>query len=194
MGQEATKANNRRSKHSEYAEKYLVGNGIDIGAGDDCVGRYTDLYTKILSCRNWDIPDGDAQYLESVPDNTYDFVHSSHCLEHMVDPLIAMRNWIRVLKPGGHAVIIIPDEDLYEQGVFPSTFNGDHKWTFTIHKNGKSWSKQYSHNVLELICLLHDCKPISVRLNEEYFDFEAPRYDQTGGPAECSIEFIVRKM
>ncbi len=50
-----------------------------------------------------------------------------------------MHHWLRVLKPGGHLVVTIPEEDLYEQGRFPSTFNLDHKWTFTIHKQ-KSWS------------------------------------------------------
>ena len=33
----------------------------------------------------------------------------------------------------------VPDEDLYEQGQFPSTYNVDHKWTFTILKT-TSWS------------------------------------------------------
>src|SRR5262249_20281128 len=31
------------------------------------------------------------------------------------------------------------DEDLYEQGVFPSLFNDDHKFTFTLAKR-RSWS------------------------------------------------------
>jgi hypothetical protein len=39
-----------------------------------------------------------------------------------------------VLKPGGHLVCLVPDEDLYEQGMFPSTFNDDHKRTLTIAK------------------------------------------------------------
>jgi hypothetical protein len=41
------------------------------------------------------------------------------------------------------------DEDLYEQGCFPSTFNGGHKWTFTVWKE-KSWSVR-SLSVLELL-------------------------------------------
>ena len=56
-----------------------------------------------------------AELMASVADNTYDFVHSSHCLEHMRDPARAMHNWLRILKPGGHLVCLVPDEDLYEQ-------------------------------------------------------------------------------
>ena len=86
------------------------------------------------SCKNWDLPDGDAQYLAGVPDGTYDFLHSSHCLEHMVDPGIAMANWVRVVRGGGYLVITIPDEELYEHLHWPSRFNGDHKWSFTIYR------------------------------------------------------------
>lgn len=37
-------------------------------------------------------------------------------------------------RPGGHLVVTAPDEDLCEHGPWPSRFNGDHKWSFTIHK------------------------------------------------------------
>ena len=83
----------------------------------------------------WDWEDGDAQYLSGVRDNSVDFIVSSHCLEHLVDPLEGLRNWIRVLKPGGHLIVTIPDEDLYEQGQWPSNNNLDHKHTFTVNKN-----------------------------------------------------------
>lgn len=88
--------------------------------------------------RTWDWEDGDAQFLASVSDGEFDFVHSSHCLEHLVDPRKGLRNRLRVGRPGGYLVVTVPDEDLYEQGIFPSTFNQDHKWTFTIWK-ARSW-------------------------------------------------------
>ena len=109
----------------------------------------TPATIALKSVRTWDLDDGDAQYLEGVKDNTYDFVHSSHCLEHLHDPRQGLANWFRVVRPGGFLVITIPDEDLSEQGVFPRTNNNDHKWTFTIYKKN-SWSAG-SINVLELI-------------------------------------------
>jgi GT2 family glycosyltransferase/glycosyltransferase involved in cell wall biosynthesis len=38
-----------------------------------------------------------------------DFVVCNHVLEHMRDPLGAMRAWLRVLRPGGHLYVSIPD-------------------------------------------------------------------------------------
>jgi ubiquinone/menaquinone biosynthesis C-methylase UbiE len=146
------------------------------------------------SCRNWDLPDGDAQLLASVQDETFDFVHSSHCLEHMHNPKEALHHWLRVLKPNGHLVVMIPDEDLYEQGVFPSTNNNDHKWTFTIFKE-KSWS---SHSI-SLMSLLADfsavAQIIKMELLDASFRYDLPRFDQTLTPVgECAIEFVMRKL
>ena len=136
---EASKAMTRRLHDVRYASRYFVGNGIDIGAGNDSIGLYAEWFPGMRQVRAWDLPDGDAQLLQSVADESLDFVHSSHCLEHMRDPVEALRHWFRVLKPGGHLVCVVPDEDLYEQGVFPSTFNSDHKWTFSLWK-AASWS------------------------------------------------------
>jgi SAM-dependent methyltransferase len=46
-----------------------------------------------------------------IPDGTYDFVLSSHMLEHSANPLKAMREWLRVLKPGGTLFIVLPHRD-----------------------------------------------------------------------------------
>jgi hypothetical protein len=70
----------------------------------------------------------------------------------MVDPRGAIQNWFSLVKPGGHLITIGPDEDLYEQGHFPSIFNSDHKSTFTISKSA-SWSP-VSINCLELFISL----------------------------------------
>ena len=41
-------------------------------------------------------------------DATCDFVLSSHVLEHMANPLQALREWQRVLKPDGHLLLLLP--------------------------------------------------------------------------------------
>jgi len=143
--------------------------------------------------RTWDWEDGDAQYLAGVGNESFNFVHSSHCLEHMEDPLIALANWFRVLRPGGHMVIIVPDEDLYEQGIFPSTFNPDHKWTFTIFKT-RSWSER-SLNVIDLVRELGEAAELlRLELLFSTYRYDLPRYDQTMSPVgEAGIEFVIRK-
>jgi SAM-dependent methyltransferase len=183
----------RRLHDQRFAARYFVGRGIDIGAGNDPVSLYAEFFPGLRGCRGWDLPDGDAQLLAGVEDNSLDFVHSSHCLEHMRDPYEAMHNWFRVLKPGGHLVCLVPDEDLYEQGVFPSGFNADHKWTFTLWK-GKSWSEK-SISVLELVtCLGPACQPVKLELLDASFRYGLPRFDQTITPiGECAIELVLRK-
>jgi len=195
MVMEMTKATKRRYNIGDFHSKYFVGHGIDIGCGPDSLGNFKEFFPRLLSVRPWDMPDGDAQYLESVVDETLDFVVSSHCLEHLVDPYESLRNWIRVVKPGGYLVFAIPDEDLYEMGVFPSRFNGDHKHTFTISKQ-KSWSDK-SINIFDLLSGFDNIQVLKVELMESMYDWDMNRdqQDQTlnqTGP-ECSIEIILRK-
>lgn len=118
---ESYKAKNRRVREG-FFDKYCTGKGLDIGFGGDPIT--TDSV-------RWDFCHGDAQYLFGVPDNEYDFVYSSHCLEHLGNPYVAMRNWWRVVKYGGYLIIFIPHRDLYEkQKNLPSRWNKDHKWFF----------------------------------------------------------------
>lgn len=184
----------RRLHDIRFATRYLVGRGLDIGAGADSLALYAELFPRVTQVDTWDVAEGDAKVLATIPDNAYDFVYSSHCLEHLVDPREGLRNWFRVLKPGGYLVVVVPDEDLYEQGVFPSTFNADHKWTFSIHKN-ESWSDR-SINVLDLcVSLGPQCVIHKIELLDAGYRYALPRFDQTQTPiAECAVEFIVQKL
>lgn len=191
---ETSKAVMRRLHDSRFATRYFVGDGVDVGAGNDALGQYRELFPAMRSCRAWDTADGDAQLLQGVPDASFDFVHSSHCLEHLVDPGVALGNWLRVLKPGGHLVVVVPDEDLYEQGVFPSTFNSDHRWTFTTAKQG-SWSAR-SINLAEFLArFAAQAHLLKLETLDAAFRFGlGRRFDQTLTPVgECAIEFVLRK-
>ena len=118
MAWEQSKAAKRRFNCGEFHTKYFVGKGIDIGGKPDPLGQYCGIFSKMAEVRVWDKEDGDAQYMQGVEDESYDFVHSSHCLEHMEDPAVAFENWIRILRPGGHIISTVPDEDLYERLMF----------------------------------------------------------------------------
>jgi SAM-dependent methyltransferase len=53
----------------------------------------------------------EANDLSSIQANSYDFVISSHALEHMANPLQALGEWIRVLKGEGLLVLVVPNRD-----------------------------------------------------------------------------------
>ncbi|MGB7991216.1 MAG: methyltransferase domain-containing protein [Candidatus Methylophosphatis roskildensis] len=190
---ECSKSIARRIHDPDFMNRYFAGNGIDIGGKPDPLILYRELFPKAHSIKTWDLEDGDAQRLAGLDDESLDFVHSSHCLEHLANPHEGLANWFRVLRPTGHLVVTVPDEDLYEQGVFPSTFNRDHKWTFTIHKS-HSWSDR-SINVLDLLVALGPAAQIvKVQLLDASYRYSLPRFDQTLTPVgECGIEFVVRK-
>jgi hypothetical protein len=97
------------------------------------------------------------------------------------------------LKPGGHLVVTVPEEDLYEQGIWPSNKNLDHKWSFTVWKSS-SWSPK-SINVLNLLQGLGDAADIrSIRVEDSGYRYSLGNFDQTLTPtSESAIEFIVRK-
>ncbi len=50
----------------------------------------------------------DATDLGMIEDNKYDFLLSSHVLEHIANPIKALLEWKRVLKNEGYILIILP--------------------------------------------------------------------------------------
>lgn len=193
MSNECSKAAARRALDPAFTDLFFVGNGIDVGAGPDGLSSLKDKFPRMRDVRLWDIPDGDAMLMAGVPDESFDFVHSSHCLEHLHNPATALGNWLRIVKPGGYVVVTIPDEDLYEQGQFPSTFNPDHKVTFTTFKL-RSWSP-VSVSLLTLVAALRPpAQLIKLEQIVAKYDWTGERRDLTWlTDAECAIELVLRK-
>ncbi len=50
----------------------------------------------------------EATDLSAMTSDAYDFLLSSHMIEHTADPLKALAEWIRVVRPGGLFAIIVP--------------------------------------------------------------------------------------
>jgi SAM-dependent methyltransferase len=191
---ECTKAMLRRQYDPAWSRLYLVGEALDIGAGPDGLSKQLDRWPRLTSVRDWDQGDGDGQLLPGVEPASYDVVHSSHSLEHMRDPYAALARWWEVLRPGGHLIVIVPDEDMYEQGVFPSRFNSDHKRTFTLWKQS-SWADESSVDLIPAILDLGpDVEILEARSLHTSYDWRLPSgLDQTLGIGESGCEVVVRK-
>ena len=194
MGNETTKSNLRR-KNTWLFNKVFSGKGIDIGAGPDPLKK--EDFPNITDIEVFDRKHGDANYITGYRRyESYDFVYSSNCLEHMWDSLAAWGQWWALVKFNGYMIISVPDEDLYEQGRFKtkSRWSKEHRCSFTIHKK-KSWSR-WSNNVLEMIEWLPDCQIIKIELVDTNYDYSIPwgSKDQTLGDAETFIEIVLRKV
>ena len=109
---ECSKSIMRRMHEPNFSNRYFVGNGLDVGGGPDPLGLYVELFPRMQGVKVWDKEDGDAETLDGIEDGQFDFVHSSHCLEHLEDPLAGLQNWFRAVKPGGHLIVTVPDEDM----------------------------------------------------------------------------------
>jgi SAM-dependent methyltransferase len=156
---ETSKTNKVRG--AGFAAKYLQGKVLDIGCGKDIV---------CPGAQPFDQEHGDAQRISAfLPKESYDTVYSSHCLEHMPDPLGALAQWWSLVKPGGFLVTVVPHEDLYEQGVWPSRFNSDHKATFRL--GGQTKFSPVSHDIQAIIAALPGANVVSVEVHDQGYDY-----------------------
>jgi predicted SAM-dependent methyltransferase len=134
------------------ANRYLSGKGIEFGAlhnalrvPDGARVRYADvasaetlhkMFPDIESIRPPDII-SDIESMQGINDESEDFVIANHVLEHVEDPLQALKSINRVLRPSGVAFLSLPDKRF--------TFDKDRKLTslehlIKDHEDGPDWS------------------------------------------------------
>jgi len=175
---ETFKAKARRLQEG-FFEKYCHGKGLDICYGGDLLAP---------NCKGWEWFHGDAHYLRGLKDHTFDFVHSSHALEHMEDPALALRNWWRVVKPGGYLILYIPHRDLLEQKItLPSKWNPDHKHFFLPDRD------EPPHTIGLAPLIDSTCRRgrvLELKICDEGYRIKGPEVHPEG---EYSIEAIIQK-
>lgn len=52
----------------------------------------------------------EASNLATIPNENYDFLIASHCLEHCANTLKTVKEWLRVVKKGGAILLILPEK------------------------------------------------------------------------------------
>ncbi len=138
------------------AAAYLRGSGIEIGALQNPLKvpaeasvRYVDRlsrdqlrlqYPELNGCPlvEVDLID-EGERLSTLGDGSQEFVVANHFLEHCQDPIGAMKNMVRVLRPGGVAYLAVPDKRF--------TFDHDRPTTTLDHvvrdrREGPAWSRE----------------------------------------------------
>jgi SAM-dependent methyltransferase len=113
-----------RRRRSKFVSSHLTGlKGIEIGAGGHNrfyldainVDRYAGddtVYKDLERQRSGRIAKVDVVASgDDLPfaDNSYDFVFSSHVIEHFPDPIKTLREWVRVSR--SRVVVIAPHRD-----------------------------------------------------------------------------------
>jgi SAM-dependent methyltransferase len=176
---ETSKAKGRRLKEN-FFNLYCKGKGLDVGFGGDLITE---------DAEGFDFEHGDAQYLKGKNDNSYDFVYSSHTIEHLPDPSIAIKNWFRVVKPGGYLIIYLPHRDLYEKKkTLPSRFNPNHFNFFLIDRDEEP-------NTIGIIPLIErSIKNFQLIYAKECSEGHSITDPMIHSDGEYSIEVVLRKM
>jgi|KBSMisStandDraft_5_1062788.scaffolds.fasta_scaffold15825_4 predicted SAM-dependent methyltransferase len=107
------------SRQRALLAPYCTGYGLDIGFGGDAIttsairmdlpSPYTNLGRAPVQLG------GDCRALDWWRDGALDYVYSSHVLEDFPEAETAaiLREWTRVLKPGGHLILLLPDQQRY---------------------------------------------------------------------------------
>lgn len=113
------------AKIRQKIDKYLVGEVVDIGCGDElicphAVGIDGRVFPHVQKVTN-NLYDLDVQYPDLI--GKFDCCFSSHVLEHLPDSYRAIMEWSQFLKPGGYFILYLPDGNHYDNKANPEHFH-----------------------------------------------------------------------
>ena len=111
---------------------------------------------------------GEGSDLSRFADASYDFVLSCNNLEHVANPLLALTEWQRVIRPGGHLLLVLPRKES----------NFDHRRAVTLFAHLLA---DFSQSVDE-----HDLSHL-----DEIVQFHDRALDRASGDAEA---FLARSL
>lgn len=90
------------------AAHFCKGRGLDVGGGKWPLpgAVVVDQGPGFDHSSVLDLPDG------HLDDGKWDYIFSSHCLEHLVNPVAALEHWKTRLRAGGTLFLYLPHPDM----------------------------------------------------------------------------------
>lgn len=136
-----------RTIRSLRAMGYSNAYGYDVGDGRNLLGVNRD-HISVGSLFDLRLP---------YEDNTFDLITSDQVFEHVQDQVRVFQELLRVMKPGGHAVHLIPARYMPLEGHIHVPFGGvvQHRWWYKLwallgirnkHQKGMSADETADHN------------------------------------------------
>ena len=126
-----------------YIDKIINKNGLEVGGPSFFFRNFIKIYKNIKSLDSlnfasktiWNKNKGHiligkeiiccSTDMSIIPNESYDFILSSHQLEHVANPIKALLEFKRILKKSGTLILVIPN----------SKYNFDHKRNKTTIKH-----------------------------------------------------------
>jgi len=136
----------------DKALPYLKGIGLDVGCSrwkikPDVIGVDIRKIPGVdLTIHDWN----------AISSNEYDYLFSSHCLEHIENWQDALEHWVRVVKIDGIVFLYLPN---------PVSYN---RWS-------KVFAKQHKHD-FTLARIINELKKLGIEIIDNGYDEYAGMY------------------
>lgn len=160
---------------SGFYQKYLSGRGVDIGYKG--LGCPPGMETVVPNAEGLDLDTpGYNGLILPYETESLDFVFASHTLEHIPDYVKTLQEWHRVLKIGGHMVLLLPHAFLYERAYYiPGPWGScdDHKRVYTPSRVLREIEESLRPNSYRVVSLKDNDKGfnygIGLKVPPDYF-------------------------
>jgi len=151
--------------------------GIEIGSGQDPLIDNVvsiDLPRPYTKCGNRPIIiRSDGRNLSLFADDYFDFLYSSHLFEDFdsSENLKILQEWVRIIKPGGLLVLLLPDQKRYEKYCF------QHKMQPNPHHKIADFGVDYVMQLIEKVNYSFPKRIIEVLTIEKFYEYFEEDYN-----------------
>jgi ubiquinone/menaquinone biosynthesis C-methylase UbiE len=130
----------------------LIQRGLKVIAVDQSEEMLEQMRQKYSDCQGIDYRQGEAENLP-ISDNTVDYVMANMYLHHVDNPMTAIKEMVRILKPGGKFVLTDLDKHNYE---FLKLEHHD-RWMGFKRENIKQWLVEAGLKNISIGCAGGNC-------------------------------------